>query len=147
MKTVSSHQQPGTPRGKSFRELYCEQRGISERVFVKVVFKESLYVMARVLYPLIVWMEPDFFRVDIDLVASAGKLRSMRGYGMVMMRYNYLSPEDGFWRNLLRLRISRGRLRELLQQTFEVERDREARIQALLGAGEQVAAPCEIQLP
>ncbi|RRJ96763.1 hypothetical protein Ga0100231_023605 [Opitutaceae bacterium TAV4] len=143
MKTVSSHQQPG----RSFRELYCEQRGISERVFVEVVFKKSSYVMARVLYPLIVRMQPDFFRVDIDLVASAGELRSMRGYGMVMMRYNYLSPEDGFGREWLRLRISRGRLRELLQQTFEMERSREARIQALLGAGEKIATPCEIQLP
>ncbi|WP_052362236.1 hypothetical protein [Geminisphaera colitermitum] len=106
---------------RTFEELYCEQREIPRGDFARHVLLESLHPTARVLYPLIVRMSPDYFEADLELVESAGELRSMRGFGVEVARLLCHPGHRGLWRGLLDLRISVSRLQRLMRRTLYPE--------------------------
>lgn len=64
------------PGGKpSFRELFCEEFGCSDRDFEKKIFWMGLFPVARPLAFLISIFRPSYFDLDFGALKSLGNLR------------------------------------------------------------------------
>lgn len=108
-----------SPTMKTFRELYCERRGLDPSQFGKEVLRRSLYPHARLVGWLLCCLDRNYFAADRDFIGGAGGLSCRRDFRSEMSEYFYHPGNRGFLRRVLRLRVSAG----LLRRCFEEEID------------------------
>ncbi len=106
---------------KTFEELYCEQRSIAPEAFARAAMRESLYLHARLLYPLVNLLWPDHFVADLDLVRSTGRLRRVRDFRGEVEEFVHHPANRGALRHVFNVRVSTKRLRHLLRSVLHGE--------------------------
>lgn len=103
---------------KTFRELYCERRGIhADRFEHELVFR-SLTWQARPIYWLL-GLNREYTSPDYDFVRGVGDLRNWREFRNESIEYYYHPHNRGFLRTVLRLRVSAQRLQHVLEREFK----------------------------
>lgn len=100
---------------KTFRELYCERRGITAERFEHELVRRSLYWPARPIYWLL-GLNRAYTSPDYEFVRGVGDLRSWRDFHNETVEYHYHPHNRGFLRDALRLRVSAKRLKTVLER-------------------------------
>ncbi len=104
---------------RSFFELYCEQQSIPAADYARRVFSRALYPHARPLAGVISLFNSDYFAADHDFVEDVGRLTSYHDFLGSGMDYSHHPGNRGFFRQVLRLRISTDRMRRMVRTTFK----------------------------
>ncbi|MDD3180993.1 MAG: hypothetical protein PHQ04_11685 [Opitutaceae bacterium] len=104
---------------KTFAELYCERHGIPLERFEQVVFQRCLYPQARLLYPVLRAWGEDYFAPDSEFVHSVGLLRQTAGFREDVSQFFSRRTNRGLMRGTLRLRMSAGRLKKLIEAELD----------------------------
>lgn len=102
----------------TFANHYCAQYRVPAENFDRAVLVRSLYLPARLLYPFISRIHPDFFDADLDLVRTVGRLRHPRQFHDACVDYRHHLAHTSLARRALRLRLSVRALYKLLAQTI-----------------------------
>lgn len=100
---------------KTFRERYCERRGIATERFERELVYRSLHRWALPFYWLL-GMNHEYTSPDYDLVRGVGDLRQWREFRGEAVEYHYHPYNRGFLRTVLRLRVSVQRLQRVLER-------------------------------
>ena len=100
---------------KTFRELYCEHHGVPYDRFERVLLWRCLHWQARPFYWLL-WLNRDYYSADFDFIRGVGDLRSRRDFRNEAAEFHYHPGNRGFFRTLLRLRVSSHRLQALFER-------------------------------
>lgn len=105
-------------RAKTFAELYCEAHALSPEEFAPVVLNQCLYPHVRLCGWLVTLFHRRYFEADYDFVHDAGRLMRFRDFDLAVDEFLYHPGNRGFWRRVLRVRISSQRLRRLVRTTL-----------------------------
>ncbi len=100
---------------KTFRELYCEKRGIGTERFEHELVHRSLHWQARPIYWLL-GLNREYTSPDFAFVRGVGDLRRWKEYREEALEFHYHPHNRGFLRTVLRLRVSAQRLQEILER-------------------------------
>lgn len=100
---------------KTFRELYCERRGIPADRFEHELVHRSLHWQARPFYWLL-GLNRAYTSADYEFVRCVGDLRRWQEYRNEAIEYHYHPHNRGFLRTVLRLRVSAQRLQSVLER-------------------------------
>ena len=100
---------------KTFRELYCERRGIAADRFERDLVGRSLHWQARPVYWLL-GLNKAYTSPDYEFVRGVGDLRNWKEYRNEAIEYHYHPHNRGFLRTVLRLRVSASRLQSVLER-------------------------------
>lgn len=100
---------------KTFRELYCEQRQIASDRYETDLVRRCLHWRARPFYWLL-GMNREYTSPDFDFVRSVGELHSRRQFRDEAAEYFYHPGNGGFFRRVLRLRVSSRRLQAIFEE-------------------------------
>lgn len=100
---------------KTFRELYCEQRQISYDRYEADVVRRCLHRRARPFYWLL-GLNREYTSPDFQFVRSVGDLRNRRQFRDEAAEYFYHPGNGGFFRKVLRFRVSSRRLQALFEE-------------------------------
>jgi hypothetical protein len=103
----------------SFKEAYCERYRCSPEQFVHCAFKHGLYRRARFIAPAVMLFSRRLFQLDIDLIHEIGATRSWGDFNSVISNHVQSSHlRSGFFRNVLKLRVSCSRLKRIAMKLF-----------------------------
>lgn len=102
----------------TFARRYCAQHELPAEAFDRTVLVRSLYLPARLLYPFVSRIHPEFFEPDLDLVRTVGRLRHPRQFHDACADYRYHLAHTSAARRFLRVRLSVRALYKLLAQTM-----------------------------
>jgi len=97
----------------TFRERYCLARGCRPDRFVAQLFWRALHPHARLLVPVISFLEPEYFAPDRELLGRVGQTRTLRELNEELRDFTLDSRNRGWWRGRAHVRISTQRLRAL----------------------------------
>lgn len=100
---------------RTFRELYCERRGIAADRFERELVNRSLHWQAWPVYWLL-GLNREYSSPDYDFVRGVGDLRRWREFRNEAVEYHYHPRNRGFFRTVLRLRVSVHRLQGILER-------------------------------
>lgn len=103
---------------KTFRELYCERRGIPADRFERELVNRSLHWQARPVYWLLS-LNKQYTSPDYDFVRGVGDLHRWREFHDEAVDYHHHPRNRGFLRTVLRLRVSSRRLQNLLERELK----------------------------
>ena len=103
---------------KTFRELYCEQRGIPTDRFEDELVHRSLYWQAKPFYWLL-GLNREYTSPDYEFVRSVGDLHRWREFWDEAVGYYYHPRNRGLLRTVLRLRVSAHRLQSILERDLK----------------------------
>ena len=103
---------------RTFRELYCERRGISADRFEHDLVYRSLHWYARPIYWLL-GLNREYTSPDFEFARGVGDLRQWREFRNEVAEYHYHPHNHGFLRTVLRLRVSAQRLQALLEREIK----------------------------
>jgi hypothetical protein len=101
---------------RTFREIYCEQHGLAPAKFERVLVGRCLYLQARAVYWVLLILPGDYLQPDFDFARGVGDLRSRRGYHTEAAEYRAHPKNRGFFRSVLRLRVSTLRLQAIFER-------------------------------
>lgn len=107
--------------GPTFQERFCRHHGLAKADYTRAVLLRSLYPHARLLRPVLLWLNPDYFGPDLDFVRSVGLMRSRRDYAGEAADFHHADVTRDFLRGPLRLRVSAERLRRIVDATWGEE--------------------------
>ena len=110
---VLKGQKPGASR---FADRYCQRHGIAPERFMRSVLRRSVPWHVRPLLPLIGLFRPMHFTADYDFIEAVGWLREQRDYQFAVREFSEHPANRGFLRRWLRLRVSVGRVSELVRE-------------------------------
>ena len=99
---------------KSFRELYCEAEHCRDDEYVPRLFWHCLYRQAVPVAGVILFLNPDFFSADRDLITFAGRATSLRQFNDEVRDFVKDHRNRSLARGGLRLRVSVHRLRKIV---------------------------------
>jgi hypothetical protein len=97
----------------TFRERYCVACGCRPDRFVAQLFWRALHPHARVLVPLISFLQPEYFAPDRELLARVAAARTLRELNEEIRDFTLDSRNRGWWRRRAHVRLSTHRLRAL----------------------------------
>jgi hypothetical protein len=103
---------------KTFRELYCAQRGIPQECFERELVRRSLHLHARPFY-WILGLNRDYTSPDYEFVRGVGELRNRGDFTNESAEFHYHPHNRGLLRNLLKFRVSSHRLRKIFEREIE----------------------------
>jgi len=103
---------------KTFRELYCERRGIPADKFERDLVRRSLHWQARPVYWLL-GLNREYTSPDYEFIRGVGDLRRWKEYRDEAVEYHYHPHNRGVLRSVLRLRVSAQRLQEVLERELK----------------------------
>jgi hypothetical protein len=110
------------PKSPDFAQLFCAQYGVSRQAYRAAVFRRTLYPHARPVHLLIRWANPDYFGADDDFVEGVGRIGSRREFTLEADEFTHHPQNRGFWRRTVRIRVSVGRMRRLVEHVFAESR-------------------------
>lgn len=99
---------------KTFRELYCAQRQIGYDEFERDLVGRCLHAQARPFYWLL-GLNREYTSPDFEFVRSVGELHSRRQFRDEAAEYYYHPGNSGFFRKVLRMRVSSRRLQDVFE--------------------------------
>ena len=116
---MTSSQSPFPGRSlPDFAEKCCAHFGVPRERYVAVLLEHTLYPHARWLRPMLLIFAPDFFAADRDFLFGVGQLWRRRDFQVEVQDFHHHPANRGFLRQGLRLRISVGRVQELVNATL-----------------------------
>ena len=102
----------------SFAELYCERHHLEQSDFNNRLIRRSLHFRIRIVGWLLLSLRPDYFEADLEFVAHAGSLKSLRKLEGEIREFSVDYRNRGLWRGVLRQRVSTHRLRHIFRETI-----------------------------
>lgn len=102
----------------TFKHAVCQAFGIQEKDYVRFVLKRSLSNRARLLYPLIRLLSPDFLFNETRLVEQVGNARSLKEIQQEIDFYHHKFVTESISKDALRFRISGIRLMRLAKKSL-----------------------------
>lgn len=103
---------------KSFAQLYAAQHRLQPDEVERDVFRRCLYPHARLLRPFIEIVAPLHFAADIDMISDVAQLTDVYEFFHDVYAHQHHPKADGICRRCFFLRMSVGRLRRLVWNTF-----------------------------
>ena len=100
---------------KTFRELYCEHHGLPFGKFERHLVWRCLHWQAKPFF----WLRglnEDYYSADFEFVRGVGELRSRRDFRNEAAEFHYHPGNRGFFRTVLRLRVSSHRLQAIFER-------------------------------
>ena len=104
-----------------FTERFCATEAVSAERWHGVLLRRSLYPHARLLRPLLVLFNPEFFAADRDFLNGVGRLTRRGDFAIEADEFAHHPANQGFWRRVLRLRVSVRRLHLLFIRALAEE--------------------------
>jgi hypothetical protein len=104
---------------RDLRSLFCERFTCSPAEFEKRAFRKCLYLQARIIAPLLCWLNPGCFERDFLFIYYFGNSRNwpkVTAEVVALHCQDRLHPR--FARNALRLRISGRKANKLAVMLF-----------------------------
>jgi hypothetical protein len=102
-----------------FGERLCARFHVPPDRYLEIAFRCTLYPQARLLRPLLLWLDADFFAADRDFLASVGRLWRRREFKVEVWDFLDHPANRGCLRRGLRLRVSVERTRRLVDALLE----------------------------
>jgi hypothetical protein len=103
---------------KTFRELYCAQRGIPSEQFERELVGRSLHRRALPVYWLLS-LNRGYTAPDYEFVRGVGALRNRREFRNEAAEFHYHPHNRGLLRSVLKLRVSSHRLQAIFEKEIE----------------------------
>ncbi len=103
-------------RMPNFREIYCEQHRCTPAQFSRKVFWACLYHHAKIVAPLLLLVNYDFFSADRTLISSAAEATNMKRIRDDVREFFWDSTNSGWLRRRLNIRMSGQRLKNLARR-------------------------------
>jgi hypothetical protein len=99
-------------------EVFCAQHGVAPERCQHEIFHRTLYPWARLVAPLLNFLNPKHFVPDYEFVQGTARLRSREKLTDEIAYFGGHPGNEGFLRQVLRLRISVRRMERLVEATF-----------------------------
>ncbi len=99
---------------KTLADAYAEQHGCAIEDFRWAAFWAALHRHAFLVVPFLCWT--DFFDVDLELVSTCGRARSMREVQEALVDYSHHPRNSSWFRRVLRMRVSSRRMKVLARK-------------------------------
>ena len=100
----------------TFSDTYCDQHRCSRAQFVTRVFWRALYPHARLVAPLILLVNRDYFSADRALILGVAAATSMQRVREEVRDYYSDSSNRGWLRHVLGIRVSGQRLKNIARR-------------------------------
>lgn len=108
----------GSMKTKTFRQLYCEQRGIVPARYESTLLRATLRWPGRVLHRVRGILPAALFAADHDFVVGVGFLTGPKDFDVEATEFLFHPQNRGFLRRQLRVRVSIFRLRRVVSRVF-----------------------------
>jgi hypothetical protein len=105
----------------NFAEKFCAAHNVHPADYQEAVLRRTLRPMARVLRP-VLNLNRDYFASDRELIRDVGRLTRLEDFEAEAMDFSYNPYNRGLFHRVLRLRVSRRRLRALVRDTLNAPR-------------------------
>ena len=102
----------------TFAQRYCQKHGIAETQFCPALILQALHLPSRWFAVLLLRMRPQLYELEFELARYCGQQSNRRSLENELREYQYDSRNRGFWRDVLRQRVSTQRLRRLFRETM-----------------------------
>jgi hypothetical protein len=103
---------------EDFAEKYCQHYKIPPPHFRADLLRRTLYPASRWLRPFLILLDRDYFAADLSYVESVGRLRRLRDLVTESNEFTHHPDNRRFLRQTLRLRISVGRMQDIVHQVM-----------------------------
>ncbi len=103
---------------EDFAWKFCRAHKIAATRYRAVLMRRSLYPAARWLAPLLRLLDPEFFAADHECLETIGRLRRLRDLPIATYEFARHSDNRRFLRRTLRLRISAGRVQDIVHSVM-----------------------------
>jgi len=110
---------------ENFAEKFCREHKIPATRYRAVLLRRTLYPAARWLAPVLRFINPEFFAADHEYLDSIGRLRRLRDLPHETHAFNHHPDNRSFLRRSLRLRVSAGRMQDIVHFVMNDVVDRE----------------------
>jgi hypothetical protein len=110
---------PESQSTRDLRSVFCERFHCPPSEFEKRAFRKCLYFPARMIAPLLRWLDPGWFERDLLFIRDFGKAKSWRQVMAELDAFHYrehLQPR--YVRVALRLRVSARKANKLAFDLF-----------------------------
>lgn len=97
-----------------FAEKFCRQYKLPPTEFRAALLSRTLYPTARLLRPLLTLLNHDYFAADLSYIDGVGRIRRLRELANESYEFNQHPGNRSFLRSTLRLRVSVGRMHDLV---------------------------------
>ena len=101
----------------NFAEIFCAKRNIHPADYEAAVLRYALHRRARLFRPLL-GLFPNYFAADRAFIRGVGRITRVAEFDAEAQDYAHDHDNRGFFRRVLRLRVSRQRLHRLVRDTF-----------------------------
>jgi hypothetical protein len=112
---------PESPATRDLKSLFCERFKCPPSEYEKRALRKCLYLHARIIGPLLRWLNPRCFERDRVFIDGFGKAEDWQA---VMEEIAALRYQDAFkpqfTRKTLRLRVSGGKAAKLANKLFTI---------------------------
>jgi len=98
---------------KTLAEIYCTEHRCAAARFDRRLFWRCLHRSALPIAPLALWLWPDRFQPDWELIRSAARCSSLRELDEEIRDFTTNSANQHWWRRVARLRLSTRRVRQV----------------------------------
>jgi hypothetical protein len=107
----------------TFSEIYCQRHRCDRAEFVTRIFWRTLYPHARIIAPLILLLDRDYFSADRALILGVADAATMQRVREEVREYYWDSSNRGWLRRNAHIRISGQRLKNLARDYMPPESD------------------------
>jgi hypothetical protein len=110
---------PESTSTRDLRALFCERFRCPPAKYEKRALRKCLYLHARIIAPVLRWLNPRWFERDLVFIDYFGKARNWREVAAEVAALRYQdATKPRFSRNTLRLRISGRKANKLAAKLF-----------------------------
>ena len=107
----------------SFSQSFCARHAVPPAAFERAVLQQSLFPHARLLAPLCRFFNRDYFAADLDFIRAVSGCHPGHHFSADAMDFSDHPANQGFWRQVLSVRVSVRRLFILIQGTLSAPAD------------------------
>lgn len=111
---------PDSPTRGDLKSLFCERFNCPPSEYEKRALRKCLYLHARMIAPLLRWLNPGCFERDLVFIAYFGRAKNWQEVTAEVAALHYQDrTKPRFARNALRLRISGRKAGKLAAKFFQ----------------------------
>ena len=114
---------PSDSTRPTFLERYCQHHQITPERYMLHLLHRSLHAPLRFVWPLWPSAFTDYLEPDIACVHATGKLTRRRELESELVEYSYHPRNRTFWRRILKQRLSTRRIRRILRELPDYDRE------------------------
>lgn len=102
----------------TFAECFCAKYNVPREKYARAVFNRVLYRRTHLFKWLLLYLQPQFFAADFDLIYGVENMRRMKEFSAEVDRFNEHMANHGSLRRVFGFRVSTTRLRMLMRETL-----------------------------